>query len=172
MAFIFQSIDKKPMRLKGVPILAGTATQDSWGTIKKGGYRGVRSGLQINVLSSDGVVFPSSAERLAFEATKPMPITLNAAASDVPDILSEVFVPCGEEILFEESVFPVNPLPKELDGIWIPVEYEDHCGAVIARGWIMQDESGLASRMFFSVGVADVFSIRPIYLSGSKFIVE
>lgn len=147
MAFLLLSIDKKPMRLKGNSVLASVAVHSGEGGVTKGAYRGVRSQTVIHVVGGGGVAFPVDEAKMAFEASKPVPLTLESSALEVPDVLNEIFVSEGEAPSYREGVMSLTPLPSVLEGYWIPVRFENGSGRAIADGWINQHGGSLDFRM-------------------------
>lgn len=90
-------------------MLAGVAVRNADAPIAKGAYRGVRSRVVVHVVGAGGVVFPNHDTRIAFEALKPTPVTLDASAKDVPDLLNEVFVAEDEVSQLQEGAISSSP---------------------------------------------------------------
>lgn len=147
MAFLLLSIDKKPMRLKGASVLASIAVHSGEGGIAKGAYRGVRSQAVIHVVGGGGVAFPVDEAKMAFEASKPVPLTLDSSAAGVPDVLNEIFVSADEAPPYWEGTMSSTPLPPALEGHWIPVRFESNSGKTVADGWVNQHDGRLDFRL-------------------------
>ena len=174
MAFLLLSIDKKPMRLKGASVLASIAVPSGEGGVAKGAYRGVRSQAVIHVVGGGGVAFPVDEARMAFEASKPVPLTLESSAAVVPDVLNEVFISEDEAHSFREGTMSSTPLPSGLEGHWIPVKFESSEGKAVADGWVNQHDGRLDFRLLVRSleGDFSFATVVPSYMPGLRFASE
>lgn len=171
MAFILLNIDKKPMRLKGVSVLAAIAVHSGVGVVAKGAYKGIRSQAVVHVMGSGGVTFPVAEARMAFEASKPVPLTLESSAAGVADVLNEVFVPRGDTPRLHEGKMNLTPFPSELEGHWIPVKFENSAGETVADGWVIQHNGRLDFRLLTHSleGEFSFTSVVPPHMPELKF---
>lgn len=168
MAFLLTSIDKRPMRLKGQSLLAAVAVGVAANGLKIGRYRGVRSGALINVVGAAGTVFPIDGAAAAFELSKPVPLTLEASASDVPDALDEVFVYEGNEARLCDENLEGERFPKDLSSHWLPIVLKS--GALdVGAGWARQQDGVTALRLLVSPDVQSGVVLDAVTLHGGKY---
>jgi hypothetical protein len=150
MAFILIDLDSRPMRVKGASLLPGIAVPNEKNPIESGIYRAIGSEGTATILNSGGSVFPQDSARAAFAVSRPIPVSIDAAAFGVAEPLDKVFIRQDESMIVEELSFQATPLSRQLEGFWLPAAFSgEGCGL---SGWVRQSSGAIAVRILHEKG--------------------
>lgn len=147
IAFILMQLDVKPMRLKGLPAVAGIAIGCSSSSVRAGEYVALRSRKPVVVLSAGGHALPDPRFDSAYRLCAPVPLAFRPEVADIPEIMDEIFVRAEESIRMEEGELDRQIFQIDLYGFWLPCRFETGNGDVVGYGWVMQEETMLRYRM-------------------------
>lgn len=170
MAFLLTVIDKRAMRLNGRMTLGGVAVSSGRGELVPGRYRACRSGVGVELVVAGGRVLPDESAREAYSASLPTPVAIDAAALDVPEIRSEVFLKEDELRVLHEFETAKAAFPESFVGHWIPVE-AIRAGACVGDGWVMQVDKDAKVILLLEPGVDTIESLQlsPLYAPRFEF---